>query len=303
MGLVGESGSGKSTIARIATGLLHPASGRVTLLGQRIDTLTDRALRARKVDLGFVFQDPYASLNPRQRIGDILQLPFRVHQRLSAAERGRTVDELLERVGLSPAGDFARKFPHQLSGGQRQRVAIARAIALRPRLLIADEPVSALDVSISGQILNLLRDIQEEIGSSMLFISHDLALVQAVCDRVLVLHRGRIVESGPTAMVLSNPLHPYTLQLMASMPAYMTPAQLAAGEEAVGEPAVSGCLFRDRCPFAMPRCERKPPVFAAAIGHESMCWLLDEKTDVPDWREQRLKISSRIAANTSDPLS
>jgi len=301
VGLVGESGSGKSTIARIATGLLQPTSGSVTLLEQRIDNLADRQLRARRAELGFVFQDPYASLNPLHRVGDILELPFRVHQTLLPQERKQKVEKLLDRVGLAPAADFAAKLPHQLSGGQRQRVAIARAIALRPRLLIADEPVSALDVSISGQILNLLRDLQEEIGSSMLFISHDLGLVQATCDRVLVLHRGRIVESGPTATVLSNPAHPYTLQLMASMPAYMTVAQLTANDETVGAPVKDGCLFRDRCPFAMPRCSQKPPFFEEAPRHRSLCWLLDEKTDISSWHQERCKIASRIGVVTSDP--
>jgi oligopeptide/dipeptide ABC transporter ATP-binding protein len=303
VGLVGESGSGKSTIARIATGLVRPTSGSVTLLDRRIDDLGDRALRAGRAELGFVFQDPHASLNPRQRIGNILQLPFRVHSELSAAERRRKVDALLERVGLSPARDFATKMPHQLSGGQRQRVAIARAIALKPRLLIADEPVSALDVSISGQILNLLRDLQEEIGSSMLFISHDLGLVQATCDRVLVLHRGRIVESGATAMVLGRPAHPYTLQLMASMPAYMTAEQLVADEEASAEVTVDGCLFRDRCQFAFARCQQTPPAFEEAPSHGARCWLLDTDTNAPAWRGARSKIAARLGVNAQDPLS
>jgi oligopeptide/dipeptide ABC transporter ATP-binding protein len=250
-----------------------------------------------------VFQDPHASLNPRQRIGDILQLPFRIHRQLSAAERREKVDELLERVGLAPARDFATKLPHQLSGGQRQRVAIARAIALKPRLLIADEPVSALDVSISGQILNLLRNLQEEIGSSMLFISHDLGLVQATCDRVLVLHRGRIVESGPTAAVLGNPAHPYTLQLMASMPAYMAAEQLAADEEAATELALDGCLFRDRCPFAFARCRQSPPSLEEAPGHRSRCWLLDKDADAPGWRDARSRIASRVGASAGKPPS
>jgi oligopeptide/dipeptide ABC transporter ATP-binding protein len=295
VGLVGESGSGKSTIARIATGLLQPTSGSIALLQRRIDNVGDSQLRAGRAELGFVFQDPYASLNPRQRIGEIIELPFRVHRRLSPADRKKKVDQLLERVGLAPARDFAAKLPHQLSGGQRQRVAIARAIALRPRLLIADEPVSALDVSISGQILNLLRDIQDEIGSSMLFISHDLALVQAICDRVLVLHRGRIVESGPTGAVLGSPSHPYTLQLMASMPIYMTAAQLvAAGEETTGEPVRDGCLFQDRCAFAMARCGQTPPSFEETPGHTSLCWLLDNSASTPAWREARHRMASRI---------
>ena len=303
VGLVGESGSGKSTIARIATGLLRPSAGQVTLLGDALDGLSAAALRDRRAELGFVFQDPYASLNPRQRIGDILALPFRVHRRLNAAERQARILDLLERVGLTPAVDVVRKMPSQLSGGQRQRVAIARAIALGPRLLIADEPVSSLDVSISGQILNLLRDIQQEIGSSLLFISHDIGLVQAICDRVLVLHRGRIVESGPTASVLGAPLHPYALQLMASLPAHMTIAQLAAAEEPAGVPVADGCLFRDRCRFAMAACARTPPAFQDAPGHQALCWLLDPATDRPDWRAERQAIAARLATTRATPAS
>jgi peptide/nickel transport system ATP-binding protein len=304
VGLVGESGSGKSTLARIATGLLQRTSGAVTLFGQPIRSLGDATLQARRAELGFVFQDPYASLNPRHRIGDILKLPFRVHTRQSAAEVHRKVCDLLDRVGLSPAADFARKLPHQLSGGQRQRVAIARAIALRPRLLIADEPVSALDVSMSGQILNLLHDIQAEIGSSMLFISHDIGLVQSICDRVLVLHRGHIVESGPATDVLRKPSHPYTLQLMASMPAYMSAAELAGLDEKAGAPVADGCLFRDRCRFAMARCAETPPYFADGAGRQSLCWLLEPNVESPAWRDARAAITARVIDNRGvRPLS
>jgi oligopeptide/dipeptide ABC transporter ATP-binding protein len=293
LGLVGESGSGKSTIARIAAGLLPPSSGRVTLLGQRIDQHFNRRLRAQ---LGLVFQNPYESLNPRQRIETILRLPLRVHTTYLAAEQKQAIHYLLDRVGLSPAADFARKRPDQLSGGQRQRVAIARAIALQPRLLIADEPVSALDVSICGQILNLLRDVGRQFGSSTLFISHDLAVVQAMCDRVLVLHRGRIIESGPTAAVLGNPSHPYTLQLLASLPASMTRADLLAAEPPPRDPATGGCLFADRCRFAMPRCGRTPPRLPAGPQHQAMCWLLDGTTEVTGWHDLRHAIAARSVA-------
>jgi ABC-type glutathione transport system ATPase component len=218
VGLVGESGSGKSTIARIATGLLKPSGGEVRTLDEPLRDLSGRRLRAIRGELGFVFQDPYASLNPRHLIRETLTLPFRLHRRLSASERQTEVLRVLERVGLTPATSFVDKFPHQLSGGQRQRVAIARAIALRPRLLIADEPVSSLDVSVAGQILNLLRDVQAEMGSSVLLVSHDLGLVRAMCDRVLVIHRGRIVEEGRTADIFRSPSNPYTQQLLASMP-------------------------------------------------------------------------------------
>ncbi|HZP97429.1 MAG TPA: ATP-binding cassette domain-containing protein [Candidatus Limnocylindria bacterium] len=218
LGLVGESGSGKSTIARIATGLLRPTAGSVVTLGQRVDGRPERGLRTLRGRLGFVFQDPYASLNPRHRLGETLSLPFRVHRPLDRDARRAEIIRLLERVGLTPAAAFIDKLPHQLSGGQRQRVAIARAIALRPELLIADEPVSSLDVSVAGQILNLLRDVQREIGSSVLLISHDLGLVRAMCDRVVVIHRGRIVETGATEAVFSAPSHAVTRQLLDSMP-------------------------------------------------------------------------------------
>jgi peptide/nickel transport system ATP-binding protein len=231
VGLVGESGSGKSTIARIAVGLLKPSSGSVIAFGERVDQLPERRLRPLRRRFGFVFQDPYASLNPRQQVSTVLELPFRLHTRLSGAERRREILRLLERVGLTPPERFVTSLPHQLSGGQRQRVAIARAIALRPGLLIADEPVSSLDVSVAGQILNLLRDVRDEMGSSTVLISHDLALIRAMCDRVLVMHRGRIVEEGPSESVLQRPAHAYTQQLLASMPERLVETGLQLEEE------------------------------------------------------------------------
>lgn len=228
VGLVGESGSGKSTIARIACGLIAPTAGSVSLLGQELSKASAGNLRKLRAGLGFVFQDPYASLNPHMTIGQILELPFKVQGGFAREEMRARIADLLDRVGLGAAGGFAEKRPHQLSGGQRQRVAIARAIALRPRMLIADEPVSALDVSISGQVLNLLGDIQRDIGSTMLFISHDLTLVRAICDRVLVLNKGRIVEQGPVEQVLENPADPYTRQLITSIPQNMIRARQTA---------------------------------------------------------------------------
>jgi len=223
VGLVGESGSGKSTAARIGSGLLSPSTGEVSLLGTRIDGLSQRELRGSRADLGFIFQNPYGSINPRDTIGRAISLPFRIHRRtMSASEIKTAVLDLLERVGLAPAEEFYGKSPSQLSGGQRQRVAIARAIALRPPMLIADEPVSALDVTIAGQILELMLDIQTELRSSILFISHDLGLVQTMCDRVLVMNKGRVVEQGLPSDVLANPSDPYTKQLIAAMPSRMT---------------------------------------------------------------------------------
>jgi peptide/nickel transport system ATP-binding protein len=291
LGLVGESGSGKSTIARIAAGLLKPTRGGVTVLGQRIEAMSEGQLRPIRRRLGFVFQDPYASLNPRQRVSTVLELPFRLAGGRSKREIRNQVLALLDRVGLTPPDRFARKFPHQLSGGQRQRVAIARAIALKPQLLIADEPVSSLDVSVGGQILNLLREVQAEIGSSMLFISHDLDLVRSMSQDVLVLQSGQIVEAGPSEAVLRRPAHPYTQQLIASMPKYLARLGLdqAAAEAAAG--AAGGCLYRERCPYAFGRCADNPPLLESEAGHNARCWLLDESSPPAGWSAMRQRLA------------
>jgi peptide/nickel transport system ATP-binding protein len=296
LGLVGESGSGKSTIARIATGLLKPTRGGVTVLGQRIESMSEGQLRPIRRRLGFVFQDPYASLNPRQRISTILELPFQLAGGRSKREIAGEVLRLLDRVGLTPPDRFARRFPHQLSGGQRQRVAIARAIALKPQLLIADEPVSSLDVSVGGQILNLLRDVQAEFGSSMLFISHDLALVRSMCQRVLVLHSGQIVEAGPSEEVLRRPAHPYTQQLIASMPKYLARLGMHQVPEPPAAGADGGCLYRGRCPYAMERCDEMPPLLESEPGHSARCWLLVEPSPPVGWSEMRQRLAELEAA-------
>jgi len=291
LGLVGESGSGKSTIARLATGLLRPTRGGVSVIGQRIEHMSEGQLRPLRRQLGFVFQDPYASLNPRQRILTILELPFRLEGRLASRETRQAVLQLLDRVGMTPPETFARKFPHQLSGGQRQRVAIARAIALRPRLLIADEPVSSLDVSVAGQILNLLRDVRAEIGSSTLFISHDLGLVRLMCERVIVLHRGQIVESGPSQDVLRSPAHPYTQQLIASMPRYLAQVGFTQAPEPVAEGPPGGCLYRQRCPLAFARCAEAPPLLDFAPAHQARCWLVAEPAPPTNWTNLRHRLA------------
>jgi oligopeptide/dipeptide ABC transporter ATP-binding protein len=296
LGLVGESGSGKSTIARIGTGLVKPTSGGVTLMDHRIDHMSERQLRPARRQIGFVFQDPYASLNPRQRVATILALPFQLEARMSGRDINRSVLHLLERVGLTPPETFARKFPHQLSGGQRQRVAIARAIALRPSLLIADEPVSSLDVSVAGQILNLLRDVQQEMHSSTLFISHDLALVRSMCERVLVLQRGQVAETGPSVDVLRAPAHPYTQQLIASMPQYLSNFGLEQLADRSADVTLDGCLYRDRCPFAFARCVESPPLLSFSPAHLARCWLLDEAAPAQDWMNTR----ERLAAFEAD---
>jgi len=216
LGVVGESGSGKSTLARLVMALEAPTSGRVTLLGCDLHRLSPRELRLARRDFQMVFQDPYGSLDPRQRVGRIVAEPLAMLPEIDAAARRTRVAEALEAVGLRP-GD-ADKYPHEFSGGQRQRIAIARALVTRPRLIVADEPVSALDVSVQAQVLNLLRDLQDAFGLTYLFISHDLAVVEYVCDEVLVLQHGHMVEHGPVAEVFRAPRHPVTQALLAAVP-------------------------------------------------------------------------------------
>ncbi len=216
LGLVGESGSGKSTIGRAVLMLPKPSAGTVRLDGEDLTRLGSSGLRAARRKMQIVFQDPYAALNPRMSVGAFIAEPLEVHGVGSRAERAETVADLLRKVGLDPAA--ARRYPHQFSGGQRQRIAIARAIALRPRLVVADEPISALDVSIQAQIVNLLMDLQDELKLSYIFISHDLRVVRRICHRVAVLSAGRIVELAPTERLFVDPRHPYTRRLLAAIP-------------------------------------------------------------------------------------
>ena len=217
LGLVGESGCGKSTLSRIIMQLLPPSSGRILMDDVDLTTLSSREVRARRLDFQMVFQDPYASLNPRMTVYSTLaEALSQRHPYLGKENLTAHVQVLLEKVGLNPAQ--MRKYPHEFSGGQRQRIAIARALATEPRLIIADEPVSALDVSVQSQILNLLRGLQKDLGLTMLFISHDLSVVHYLADRIAVMHRGRIVESGPASKVFSSPEHAYTQTLLAAIP-------------------------------------------------------------------------------------
>jgi ABC-type oligopeptide transport system ATPase subunit len=216
-GIVGESGSGKSTTARLIARLLEPNAGEVRFEGRDITALRGRHLKQVRRDMQIVFQDPYSSLNPRKTIGAIVSEPLQIHRvQPERAARKRAVGELLERVGLSP--EHHNRYPHEFSGGQRQRVGIARALALGPKLLIADEPVSALDVSIQAQVLNLLRDLRRELGLTMVFISHDLSVVRHMCDRIAVMHHGRIVELASNEQLYSSPRDPYTRELLAAVP-------------------------------------------------------------------------------------
>jgi peptide/nickel transport system ATP-binding protein len=281
LGLVGESGCGKSTLARMILGLESPSEGKVLLDGRPIASL-GRLERARLVQP--VFQDPYSSLNPRRSVAAIIGLPLAVHGIGTAGDRRDAVAEMLGLVGLAPR--HAEAFPSQLSGGQRQRVAIARALVLRPALVVCDEPTSALDVSVQSQILNLLFDLREKLGLSYLFISHNLAVVQMLADRVTAMYLGRVVEEGSAARVLSDPRHPYTVALLASV---LTP------DPSLGLPAMQlgtafpnplaippGCAFHPRCPSVFDRCPREAPaLLPRPDGGHAACHLLEQPEGGP----------------------
>ena len=273
LGLVGESGSGKTTAGRIVARLLEPDAGRIAFDGTDWLALRGAELRRRRRELQVVFQDPQSSLNPRMRAGDQIAEPLRVQRLARGGALRDRVDALLAEVGLSATlGD---RFPAELSGGQRQRVAIARALATRPRLVVCDEPVSALDVSVAAQIVNLLLDLRERAGLSYLFISHDAAVVARIADRIAVFYLGRIVEEGPTREVTARPLHPYTATLVSAAPdpsGLRKRIVLAAGPADARNPP-SGCPFHPRCPIARPRCrEERPPLVELSAGRTAACF-------------------------------
>ncbi|MDB5819215.1 MAG: Peptide transporter ATP-binding protein [Rhizobacter sp.] len=272
MGIVGESGSGKSTLARAVMALETPTAGSVRLLGRDLNALPVEELRRARRDFQMVFQDPYGSLDPRQTVARIVAEPLSAAGNSSAAERRERAGEVLDQVGLRNALD---KYPHEFSGGQRQRVAIARALITRPKLIVADEPVSALDVSVQAQVLNLLQDLQQQFGVTYLLISHDLAVVNHVCSHVAVIYLGRIVERGRPAQLFGAAAHPYTRALLEAVP------QAMPGRRRLRKPAVKavvshsataqGCSFADRCPHAQPRCVAESPALrpvATDSGHE-----------------------------------
>jgi oligopeptide/dipeptide ABC transporter ATP-binding protein len=278
LGLVGESGCGKSTVARSVLRLVEPTGGSIRIDGTDITHLSKSELRPHRRAMQIVFQDPFASLNPRMTAGDIVGEPLTVHGVATGSEKQARVAKLFEQVGLRP--DQMRNYPHQFSGGQRQRICIARALALGPRLIVCDEPVSALDVSIQAQVINLLIDLQREHGFSYLFIAHDLAVVAHISHRVAVMYLGRIVEIADKIALFKNPRHPYTQALLASVPV-ADPKQkrlkpLVDGDVPSPVNPPSGCAFHTRCRYAIDRCKvERPLLMDAGAGHQVACLLND----------------------------
>jgi peptide/nickel transport system ATP-binding protein/oligopeptide transport system ATP-binding protein len=275
LGLVGESGCGKSTLGRTLLALRRADEGSVEIEGRRVFDLLPAGLKALRRHAQMVFQDPVASLDPRRTVGSSVRMGLDLHGIGTRAEREAAVAQVFRRVGLRP--EHADRFPHEFSGGQRQRVGIARALVLEPRLLVCDEPVSALDVSVQAQILNLLKDVQAERGLGMLFISHNLAVVEHMADRVAVMYYGRIVELAGRETLYADPQHPYTRTLLAAVPSH-DPARRQRVAAPAGEPPdparlPTGCRFRSRCPLAMPRCAaEEPPLLDLGQGHGAACW-------------------------------
>ena len=276
LGLVGESGSGKTTLGRCVLRLTEPTAGEVVFEGRNVLKFDARTMRATRRQMQIIFQDPYASLNPRMTVGAIVGEPFAIHRLARRGERRERVVDLLRTVGLDPSAMSKR--PHEFSGGQRQRIGIARALALQPRLIVADEPVSSLDVSIQAQILNLMADLQQRFGIAYLFIAHDLRIVEHISDHVAVMYLGRIVESAPTDRVFASPQHPYTQALLAAVPVVDPESKrrrvIVPGDIPSPSDPPPGCRFHTRCPVAVEICRTTdPPLADVGGGHLAACHL------------------------------
>ena len=272
LGLVGETGCGKSTVARCVTRLHDITSGRIIFDGQDISTLSARRMRPFRRDMQMIFQDPYGSLNPRRRVGSIIGDPFAIHRTATGQERKRRVQEVMELVGLNP--EHFNRFPAEFSGGQRQRIGVARALAFRPKLIICDEPVSALDVSIQAQIINLLADLQSELGLTYVFIAHDLSVVRHVSNRVAVMYLGKVAETAPVEDLWAHPRHPYTDALLSAVPvpdpdkSGQRQQIILAGDVPSPISPPSGCRFHPRCPKAAPHCVQEDPALEPRLGDD-----------------------------------
>ena len=279
LGLVGESGCGKTALARALMRLYEPSSGDIFFKGESILKYKGKAIKALRHDMQYIFQDPFASLNPRMTAGEIISEPLVIHDTLNSYGRQKRVQELLELVGLRP--EYTSRFPHEFSGGQRQRIGIARSLALNPRLIVCDEPIAALDVSIQAQIINLLKYLQEEMGLTYLFISHDLAMVKYLSTRVAVMYLGHFMELAPSATLYKNPQHPYTQGLLSAIPIPDPVIEkkrtrlLLTGEVPSPINPPKGCVFCTRCPKVKPIClQKRPPLREIAPGHSAACHLL-----------------------------
>ncbi|MFF3287850.1 ABC transporter ATP-binding protein [Streptomyces sp. NPDC003023] len=295
LGIVGESGCGKSTLARMLVHLERPTSGAIRYKGEDITRLSGRALKSVRRNIQMVFQDPYTSLNPRMTVGDIIGEPYEIHPEVAPkGSRRQRVQELLDVVGLNP--EYINRYPHQFSGGQRQRIGIARGLALRPEIIVADEPVSALDVSVQAQVINLLDRLRREFSLSYVFIAHDLSIVRHISDRVGVMYLGRIVETGKDAEIYDHPTHPYTQALLSAVPVPDPAARehreriILTGDVPSPTNIPSGCRFRTRCWMAQERCALEVPLLAVPphlrgaegpVQHPSACHFAEERHVVP----------------------